>query len=126
MPSVLLVDDEPAIRRMLSIMVKSLGLETIPAEDAENALGLLEGNVPDLIITDVRLPGLSGDELARRVKSVPRLASVPVVLISAYQEPRGHVADAFLAKPFDLKALSRLVDLYLAEKREEDSERGSE
>ncbi len=122
MASVLLVDDEPAIRRMLSIMVRSLGLETIPAEDAENALGLLEEDVPDLIITDVRLPGLSGDELARRVKSEPRLSSVPIVLISAYQEPRGHVADAFLPKPFDLDALSRLVNRYLPGERNGDSE----
>lgn len=113
MPSVLVVDDEPAILRLLSAVIGTLGLDTIPAETAEHALEFLDSKVPDLIISDVRLPGISGDELAKRVKSNPCLTSVPILLISAYQEPANHKADAFIPKPFDLDRLLETVETYI-------------
>ena len=69
------------------------------AVNAEEALGLLEGSKPLVVISDIRLPGMSGVELAERIKEAR--PDVPVLLISAFREPAGHKADGFIAKPFD-------------------------
>ncbi len=110
-PTCLIVDDEPAILRLVVLVLQDLGYETLSAPDAETAAGILAFRKPDLIITDVRLPGVDGVELTRRVKDVPTLTSTPVLLISAY-EPPAHVGDGFLAKPFDIDGLMDFVAPY--------------
>lgn len=112
-PTCLVVDDEPAILRLVILVLRDLGYETLAAPDAETAAGILAFRRPDLIITDVRLPGVDGLELARRVKDAPPLQSTPVLLISAYGEPRSHDGDGFLAKPFDIDSLTDFVAPYL-------------
>jgi two-component system nitrogen regulation response regulator GlnG len=102
------VEDESAIRRLIVVVLRDLGLETISAPDAETALGMLETASPDLIITDVRLPGMDGVEFTRRVKSDGE-RKTPVLLTSAYGEPRGHQGDGFLPKPFDVDTLAEAV-----------------
>ena len=83
----------------------------------EGALLYLETSEPSLIISDVRLPGMNGVDFAERVKADPRFTETPVVLISAFGEPNGngsgHVADRFLAKPFDFDALTEVLRSYL-------------
>ncbi|MBI2911315.1 MAG: response regulator [Chloroflexi bacterium] len=111
---VLVVDDEPAILRVISFVLRDMGCETYTAGDAERALDLLQSVRPDLMIVDVKLPGMSGVDLARRVKADQGLSSVPVVLMSAYGEPIFHPGDGFLSKPFDLEELSDLAAQYLA------------
>jgi len=107
-PTCLIVDDEPAILRLVVLVLQDLGYETLAAPDAETAAGILAFRKPDLIITDVRLPGMDGIELTRRVKATPPLKSTPVLLISAYEPPK-HVGDGFLAKPFDIDGLMDFV-----------------
>lgn len=111
-PTCLVVDDEPAILRLVSLVLRDLGYETLAATDAETAAGILAFRRPDLVITDVRLPGADGLELARRVKNAPRLQSTPVLLISAYGEPPSHEGDGFLPKPFDIDSLTEFVSRY--------------
>ncbi len=111
---VLVVDDEPAILRVIAFVLRDMGCETYTAGDAERALDLLRSVRPKLIIADVKLPGMSGVELARRVKADEDLCSVPVLLMSAYGEPVFHPGDGFLPKPFDLEELSDLAAQYLA------------
>jgi len=114
-PTILVVDDEPAILRLLSLMLRDLGCEAITAGDAETALDRLSGVDPSLIISDIRLPGMSGLEFADRVKSDARFSAVPIVLISAFGEPNGggHAGDGFLAKPFDIESLTDVLRTYL-------------
>ena len=110
----LIVDDEPAILRLVSIVLRDMDCDTLSAPNAEAALELLHGGeMPDLIITDVKMPGIDGAEFTRLVKADDRLASIPVLLMSAYGEPRGHAGDGFLAKPFDIDGLAEFVALYL-------------
>lgn len=117
MSSVLVVDDEPAICRMVTSALQDLGCgETYSAPDAETALGILATKRPTIVITDVRLPGIDGVELTQRVKEgagLPTSATTPVILMSAFGEPRGHRGDAFLAKPFDIDDLAGIVIPYL-------------
>jgi len=114
MATVLVVDDEPAILRIIAVILKDLGCEAHTAPDAETALDLLRASKPDAIITDVRLPGIDGVELAHRVKMDPKLASTPLLLMSAYGEPVNHKGDDFLPKPFDIDQLTAFISRHLA------------
>lgn len=109
---VLVVDDEPAVLRIIQLVLEDLGCTVCGAADAESALVLFSERDPDLVVTDVKLPGIDGVELARRIKSASD-RDVPVLLISAYGEPPGHPGDAFLSKPFDIDQLSQLVQAHL-------------
>ncbi|HLA82794.1 MAG TPA: response regulator [Thermoleophilia bacterium] len=110
-PTCLVVDDEPTILRLVVLVLQDLGYETLAAPDAETAAGILAFRRPDLIITDVRLPGTDGVELTRHIKAAPPLQSTPVLLISAY-EPPSHAGDGFLPKPFDIDGLTDFVAPY--------------
>jgi CheY-like chemotaxis protein len=115
MTAALVVDDEPAILRLVATVLRELGVETLTATDAETATVILKSSKPDLIVTDVRLPGMSGVELAHHVKSNRRLRKTPVLLMSAYSEPKGHEGDGFFPKPFDIVELEELFSRYIPE-----------
>lgn len=109
----LVVDDEPAILRLVAVVLRDLGCEALTARDGESALEVLRQQKPDFVISDVKLPGIDGVELAHRIKSERKLERKPVLLMSAFGEPRGHEGDAFLAKPFDIDGLIEFVTPYL-------------
>ena len=113
----LVVDDEPAIRRMVTLALEDLGwVETYSAPDAETALDILASQKPDIVITDVKLPGVDGVELTERVKEGTGLSTssaTPVILMSAFGEPPNHRGDRFLAKPFDIADFAAAVGPYL-------------
>lgn len=99
---ILAVDDEPAILRLITLVLHEQDYRVLPALSAEAALELIEasGQQPDLAIVDVQLPGMNGLELVRQLQGDGH-GHIPVLLISAYGEPAGHQAEAFLSKPFD-------------------------
>lgn len=109
MTRILIVEDEPSILRIVAVVIRAMGCEPLTAKDAETAEELLLGSTPDMIITDVRLPGKDGVQLTERVKSDVSMAGTPVLLMSAYGEPKYHMADSFLAKPFDIDQLEAAV-----------------
>src|SRR4030042_1776652 len=82
MPSILVVDDEPHSLFGLCQILTDEGYKTIPAKNGTEALEKLKTEVADIIITDEKMPDLSGMELLSRVKKLER--SVPVILITAY------------------------------------------
>jgi CheY-like chemotaxis protein len=108
----LVVDDEPAILRLVAVVLRDIGCETLTAANAESALEIAVKADPDLVISDVKLPGMDGVELARRIKS---RENTPVLLMSAFGEPRKHPGDGFLAKPFDIDGLIDFVSPYVDE-----------
>jgi len=117
MTCVLVIDDDPVALRLVRLVLQTEGHKIISASDAISALQLLgQGSRPDLIISDVMMPGMLGTELVEQLATQPELAHVPVVLLSAY-----HVCDqrcgtaAFMAKPFAPETLVALVDELLAE-----------
>jgi two-component system phosphate regulon response regulator PhoB len=82
----MIVDDDPALRTLVSIMLKRAGLRSIEAEDGEHALMLLESCTPDLFILDVMMPGINGIELCRQLRKRPATVDIPVLILSARQD----------------------------------------
>jgi len=97
----LVVDDEPSIREVLQMILSTGGYEVCVARDGFDALAQMRGALPDLIITDLKMPSMSGFEFLSVVRR--RFPQIPTIAISgeylAPVEPLGVLADAFFAKP---------------------------
>ena len=105
---ILVVDDEPAIRRTLRANLVARGYDVTAVETGEEALRLAGVRMPDLLILDLMLPGISGLEVCRSLRA---LSSVPILVLSARGEERTKVqaldlgADDYLTKPFGMDEL---------------------
>lgn len=114
-PLILVVDDEPAIRELLEEHLTALGYRVVTAASAREALAAVERRAPDLVMTDVHMPGMSGVELTARLKGDPRFALTPVVILTALSDRDSRVAglaagaDDFFAKPADFVELQTRV-----------------
>ena len=112
-PRILIVDDDPGQRSLLDSFLRSQGFATVVVDSGERALETLRGEPIQLLISDVRMPGLSGLETLRRARQ--RHATLPVLLVTAYADIRGAVdamrdgALNYLAKPIDLDELLACV-----------------
>jgi CheY-like chemotaxis protein len=117
---ILVVDDEPAIRRLVTVNLERAGYAVRQAADGEAALEELEGSHPDLIVLDVFMPGPNGFRILEILKSDPRLASIPVLMLTA-ASCDDHVrrsmvtgADFHMTKPFNPADLLFVVERMLA------------
>jgi two-component system, NtrC family, response regulator AtoC len=112
--SVLIVDDERTLARAVKAFLIEAGYEAEVAPDAEQALGMLETLRPDVVFSDLRLPGINGIELLRRIRDFD--PSIAVVIMTAYGTIEGAVeavklgAFDYLKKPVDLEELKLLAD----------------
>lgn len=115
--TILIVDDEQTARHLLRYVLQLDGYQIISAHDAFDAVRLLDsGEQPDLVISDVMMPGMLGTDLVQHMAGDPRLAHVPVVLISAYHDlSRIGKTAAFVFKPYTPNALLGLVSELLSE-----------
>lgn len=109
-PCVLLVEDDRSVRRYLEVTLHRSGYKVISAADGLEAMKLALSSEIDAVITDAIMPHLSGQELARFLRSNPKLARVPVVLLTG-QENKGtdfpdDLIDAFLYKPVKAEELT--------------------
>jgi nitrogen regulation protein NR(I) len=110
---ILVVDDEPNLRRVLSAQLERDGYEVHTAEDGEQALGILKEHHIDLVITDLRMPKIDGMELLRRAQKID--AELPVVMITAHGTVDNAVealktgAFDYLTKPFDQVEVRTIV-----------------
>jgi CheY-like chemotaxis protein len=117
---ILLVDDEPDIRYLTRRMLEKVGHSVVEAENGEMALRTLQKeDKPDLILLDVRMPGLNGWEVCRRIKSDDKTKSIPVVMFTVrtseedMQKSVDYGAEAHINKPFDKDELLKLVEKML-------------
>ncbi len=105
-PVALVADDDEDIRDVLSVVLGDAGMAVVQAEDGRQAVQLLENLLPEIILLDVQMPGLSGIEVCWWIRRQRRLAHVPVVLVSARTSPfeidAGLLAGAnhYVTKPF--------------------------
>jgi two-component system KDP operon response regulator KdpE len=107
-PRILVVDDEPAIRRFLNSALLADGYAVLQAETGRAALGALTRDKPDLVIVDLGLPDLDGHDLIRSVRAVSK---VPIIVLSVREDEAGKVralddgADDYVTKPFGIDEL---------------------
>jgi len=103
---VLVVDDDPDLRDVVSAMLEAVGLTVETAKDAEDALSAVQSSVFDLLVLDWMLPGKSGLDLCREVRGLPKLEQLPVLFLTANTSPSDIVeafasgADDYVVKPF--------------------------
>jgi len=109
--SILVVDDEEGIRQMLKFALEGAGLGFSEAANAEQAQASIEQQRPDLILMDWMLPGISGVELARRLKRQQPTREIPIIMLTAKGEESDKVkcldfgADDYVTKPFSTREL---------------------
>jgi two-component system phosphate regulon response regulator PhoB len=109
--NILVVEDEDAIRGMLMMVLEQAGFMPIAAADAEEAQKIMEDKLPDLILLDWMLPGISGVEWARRLKKEPICRDIAIIVLTARGEEEDKVrgleigADDYMTKPFSPREL---------------------
>ncbi len=119
MARILIIDDEDAIRALVATILQAQGHTTIEKEDGEQGLKALEEETPDLVISDILMPGLTGFDFVGEMRKRPETASVPLIFITGVQDEylmrRGMElgADDFLQKPFSSEALTTAVETRL-------------
>jgi DNA-binding NtrC family response regulator len=106
--TILIVDDEANLRRTLAEILGARGYATLEADDGSSAIELLSTTIPDLIFSDWKMPKLGGEGLLQHLRSHQELASVPVIVMTAYGSSHSAIeairlgAYDFVTKPFDL------------------------
>jgi two-component system phosphate regulon response regulator PhoB len=121
MRKILVVDDDPAIIRLLSTVLRYESMSVVQADCGEEALDLIEQERPDVVLTDFFLPGMSGVEFCRQIKKNPRTASTPVILMTGAltradcQQTLAEGVDGFLQKPFSIKQLLDVMAAVVAD-----------
>jgi len=110
-PRVLVVEDEPDMNNLLADVLSAFDLEPIQAADAQQALQALDREPVDAVLLDLMLPGLSGYELCRRLKTARRTQTIPILILTALDRPPNRRsayqagADDYMTKPFAPDAL---------------------
>ena len=123
MPRVLIVDDDPAGRRLIQYMLSSEGHEVITASNGIQGLQTATQQVPDLVILDVMLPGLDGFEVCRRLRTSAKTAQTPIIMLSGKTQSSDRDtgirmgADEYFVKPVERKELVAAVNRLLGEAR---------
>lgn len=109
--TILIVDDEPAIRDMISTALEMAGFSCLTAESAQTAHAMIIDRKPDLVLLDWMMPGTSGIELARRLRRDEFTASIPVIMLTAKSEEDNKIQgldagiDDYITKPFSNREL---------------------
>jgi DNA-binding response OmpR family regulator len=130
-PRVLIVEDDSALRRLLELRLGVDGYETRSAGDGKEALEMLATWVPDVMVTDVMMPRLSGLSLCRAARADARTAAMPIILLTAlrFDNDMQEVIDlggvTFMNKPFDAAALHAALDGALASRPVASPSRGA-
>ncbi len=112
--TILLVDDVPMNLKVLEAMLRRLNAASIPATSAEEALALLEKHPVDLILTDLWMPGINGQQLAERIRANPAHSRLPIYAVTADSEASSNFDmtpfNGAFQKPISLKALTALLE----------------
>lgn len=121
-PTILIVDDDRNIVIALEFLMRQAGYQVATADDGRQALDYLATREADLLILDVMMPKLNGFEVCAEVRATPRLAGLPIVILTAKgreaEKARGLAlgADAYISKPFSTHELVELVRTLLLRK----------
>jgi two-component system phosphate regulon response regulator PhoB len=128
MPTILVVEDEPAIMELLKVNLGGAGYDVREAPDAETARRMLSEALPDLLLLDWMLPGQSGLALARKLRGDRRTRELPVIMLTARADEADKVAgleawvDDYVTKPFSPRELKARIKAVLRRRAPESSQ----
>jgi two-component system phosphate regulon response regulator PhoB len=117
--TILVVEDEPAIQELISLNLEQAGYLPLRATDAEQAIDLVRDELPDVVLLDWMLPGMSGIEFARRLRADRRTQDVPIIMLTARTEEPDKLAgletgaDDYITKPFSPRELNARIKAVL-------------
>ena len=126
--TILLVEDEPAIQELIAANLTRAGHHVLRAGDAETGQRIVRDALPDLILLDWMLPGMSGVEFAKRLRSEERTRSIPLIMLTARGEEQDKVAgleagaDDYVTKPFSPRELVARIKAVLRRRAPETTE----
>ncbi|MBW2187190.1 MAG: winged helix-turn-helix domain-containing protein [Deltaproteobacteria bacterium] len=127
MAKILLIEDEDALREIVTFNVENAGHTIVGSDNANDALMILEDFLPDLILLDIMLPGLKGDQFLSLIRANAKFAGISVIVISAKSSEEDIVdvleagADDYLTKPFSMKILLAKILVVLKRSRVEET-----
>ena len=116
MPKILVIDDDPSVRSLVTDSLEIEGYDVVVAEDGFAGLRAIEAHRPDCVLLDVMMPGLDGHQVLQRIRTAEEGSALPVVMLTAYSDDANawqawtEGVDYFLAKPFDADELLRYLD----------------
>jgi two-component system phosphate regulon response regulator PhoB len=117
--TILVVEDEPAIQELIAYNLKQAGHQPLRADNAEQAMNLVQNALPDLVLLDWMLPGLSGIDFARRLRTDRRTRTVPIIMLTARSDEQDKLtgldtgADDYITKPFSPRELNARIKAVL-------------
>lgn len=115
--NVLICEDDEGITDVAQIVLEGMGYQVTVQNDSTNIFNRIAEVKPNLILLDLWMPGLSGEEIARTLKANPSTRDIPIIIMSANKDTAQIAtkagANAFLAKPFDITALENLVEDFI-------------
>ncbi len=118
-PTLLVVEDEPAIADLIQINLEMAGYRVLTCANAEDAQQQIQLELPDLVLLDWMLPGMSGVDFARRLRADTRTKTLPIILLTARGEEEDKVkgletgADDYMTKPFSVRELEARIKAVL-------------
>lgn len=116
---ILIVDDNPTNRKLVSYLMAANGYEVETAADADAAVEAIRTSTPRVILMDLQLPGVDGLELTRRLKADPRTNEITIIAVTAYamkgDEDRARAAgcDDYVTKPIDTRTLPQVIERHV-------------
>lgn len=118
---ILVLDDDPDICTMITMMLKYNGYAAADANNEEDAIKILHAKHIDLVIMDMLLSGVNGTDVCRRLKQDKKTSSIPVLMFSAHPNAKGACfaagADDFIAKPFEMNDIMAKIHFFVNEKQ---------
>jgi CheY-like chemotaxis protein len=114
---ILVVDDDPDVRLLLKLIFESAGYQVSEARNGVAALILIRDSLPDLVVTDMVMPDMGGQELINRIRADERTARVPILAVTGHTGSREHasLANAILDKPIDRASLLAVASSLLGQ-----------
>lgn len=123
-PTVLCCDDDPDVLRSLENVLLQGGYEVLVSSSGDEALGILDGELPDLILMDAVMPEMDGYEVLRQIRQKRTLDDVPVIFVTSLREEKDRKkafalgAADYVEKPFEVASLLETIQVHLGRTRE--------
>lgn len=119
MAKLLVIDDEDLMSALLSAALSAAGHDILVADDGKSGVALAMSDLPDLVITDMSMTGMTGWQVIEKLKSDPKTKHIPIVALTAHDDDADREAafrvgcDAYESKPLDIPRLIKVVDKLL-------------